>query len=262
MTDFKVNGLVIRENESGEYDKVLTVLTEKFGKLFVVGKGVKSVRSRHMASTQLFSYATFNLRRKGNYYYITESDLIENYYEIRNDMLKVSLASFICDIACELAKEGVEEHDLLKLTLNTLFAISKSIRPLEIIRASYELRVISDAGFMPDLTACRACGEENPQGVCLDIMDGTIICDKCRKNAFSTVVKDSFFESGLPRPISIISPAVLSAMRYIISSKSERFLSFSLDEIEHQILFDACEKYMLNQLERGFFSLDFYKSLL
>ena len=60
MTDFKVNGLVIREADHGENDKLLTILTEKYGKLFVIGKGVKSVRSRHMASCQLFSYASFN----------------------------------------------------------------------------------------------------------------------------------------------------------------------------------------------------------
>lgn len=261
MTDFKVNALIIKESESGEYDKVLTVLTEKFGKLFVVGKGVKSVRSRHMATTQLFSYASFNLRKKGNYYYITDSDLIEGYYGIRNDMLRLGLASFVCDVACEVAKEGVEERDLLKLTLNTLYAISKELRPLEIIRSAFELRVASDSGFMPDLTACRVCGDELPDMSCLDIMDGTIICDKCRKNAFSAIVKDAFYETGTPRPISIISSSVLATMKYIISARSERFLAFSLDEKEHQMLFDVCEKYLLNQLERGFYSLDFYKSL-
>lgn len=262
MTDFKVNALVIKESESGEYDKVLTVLTEKYGKLFVVGKGVKSVRSRHMATTQLFSYSSFNLRRRGNYYYITDSDLIENYYDIRGDMLKLALASFVCDVACEVSKEGVEERELLKLTLNTLYAISKEIRPLEIIRSAFELRLASDCGFMPDLTACRCCNKEAPEMLCLDIMDGTIICDECRKNAFSAVVKDAFYEAGIPRPISLISLSVLCAMRYIVSAKSERFLAFSLDPIEHQMLFDACEKYLLNQLERGFYSLDFYKSLL
>lgn len=261
MTDFKVNGLVIREADMGEYDKILTILTEKYGKLFVVGKGVKSVRSQHIASAQLFSYASFNLRRRGKYYYITDSDLIQNYYDIRNDVLKMSLASFVCDIACEVSKEGVEEYSLLKLTLNTLYAIAKEIRPLEMIRASFELRVASDIGFMPDLTGCRCCGDSNPAMACLDIMDGTIICDECRKSNTSPI-KDSFYELGLPRPISIISLATLAAMRYVISAKSERFLAFSLDEIEHQMFFDACEKFLLNQLEKGFFSLDFYKSLL
>lgn len=262
MIDFKVNGLVIKESETGEYDKLLTILTEKYGKLFVVGKGVKSVRSPHIASTQMFSYSSFNLRKKGNYYYITDSDLIENYYDIRNDILKMSLATFVCDVACEVSQENVEEQSLLKLILNTLYAISKDIRPLEIIRASFELRLASECGFMPDLTGCRCCKEQFPQMMCLDIMDGTIICDECRKNVISSTIKDAFYEMGIPRPISLISLSVLSAMRYIISSKSERFLAFSLDEVEHQMLFDVCEKFLLNQLERGFYSLDFYKSLL
>lgn len=262
MTDFKVNGLVIKESELGEYDKLLTILTEKFGKLYVIGKGARSVRSLHIATTQLFSFSSFNLRKRGNYYYITDSDLIENYYDIRNDVLKLSLASFACDVVCEIAKEGVEEYNLLKLILNTLYAISKDIKPLEMIRACFELRVVSDAGFMPDLTSCRACGIENPPMSCLDIMDGTIICDECRKKGLSVSPTDAFYETGIPKPISIISLSVLAAMRFVISVKSERFLSFVLDPTEHQMFFDACEKYLLNQMERGFFSLDFYKSLL
>ena len=262
MTEIKVNALVVRENESGEYDKVLTVISEQYGKLYVVGKGVKSVRSRHMASCQLFSYASFSLRKKGNYYYITDSDLIENYYDIRGDMLKLALASFVCDVSYEIAKEGVEESELLRLTLNTLYAIAKDVRSLEIIRAAFELRVASDSGFMPDLASCRVCEDEKPSMACLDIMDGTIVCDECRKNAFSAIVKDSFYETGTPRPISMVSLSVLEAMRYIVSVPQKKFLSFSLDEKEHQVFFATCEKYLLNQLERGFYSLDFYKSLL
>ena len=40
MNDIKVNALVVKESSSGEYDKVLTVITEQYGKLYVVGKGV------------------------------------------------------------------------------------------------------------------------------------------------------------------------------------------------------------------------------
>ncbi|MBQ9703478.1 MAG: DNA repair protein RecO, partial [Clostridia bacterium] len=69
-------------------------------------------------------------------------------------------------------------------------------------------------------------------------------------------------EMGVPRPISIISDAVLQTMRYICNSRQERFLAFSLDENEHSMFFDACEKYLLNHLERGFYSLEFYKSML
>ena len=262
MTDFKVNGLVIREVDHGENDKLLTILTEKYGKLFVIGKGVKSVRSRHMASCQLFSYASFNFRKKGNMYYITDSDLIENYYDIRDDILKLSLAAYICDVVCEVTKEGVEEADMLKLSLNTLYAIAKNIRPLEIIRAAFQLRTAVECGFMPDLSFCESCGDVNPPFSCLDIMNGHFICDKCRSEANFTFVKDSFYEMGVPRPVAIISDSVLCAMRYICNSRQERFLAFSLDENEHSLLFEASEKYLLNHIERGFYSLEFYKSML
>lgn len=262
MTDFRVNGLVIKDESKGEYDKMLTILTEKYGKLFVMGKGVKSVRSRHMAATQLFSYSSFNLRKKGNYYYITDSDLIESYYEIRNDVQKYALSAFVCEVMYEISREGIEEAALLKLSLNTLYAIAKDIRPAEIIRAAFELRVAAECGFTPDISACRCCGVTSADMVCLDIMDGSIICEQCRKKEPQASSVDSFAALGIPRPIALISLSVLAAMRYVMFSKSERFLAFSLDPIEHQMFFDVSEKYLLNHLERGFYTLDFYKSLI
>ena len=262
MTDFKVNGLVIREADYGDNDKLLTVLTEKHGKLFVVGKGVKSLKNRHMACAQLFSYASFNFRKRGNFYYITDSDLIENYYEIRNDIVKLSLAAYICDVLCEVGREGIEEKDILKLALNTFYAIAKDIRPLEFIRAAFQLRIATECGFMPDLSGCYICNDSAPALAHIDIMNGNFVCDKCRASASFTIVKDSFYETGAEKPISIVSYAVLLAMRYICSCRQERFLSFSLEENEYNMLYQVCEKYLLNHLERGFYSLDFYKSLI
>ena len=147
MTEIKQNGLVIAERDLGENDKLLTVLVERFGKLSVVAKGAKSVRNRHMPSTQLFAYASFGLRKKGNFYYITESDLIESYFDIRSDILKLSLASFLCDIACDVTQEGNNDDEILRLTLNMLYAISKDLKPLEVIRAVYELRIAKELGL-------------------------------------------------------------------------------------------------------------------
>ncbi|MBO5439807.1 MAG: DNA repair protein RecO, partial [Clostridia bacterium] len=98
MTEIKVNGLVLFDREIGENDKLLTVLTERYGKLFVIAKGAKSIKNRNMCCTHIFSYASFGIRRKGNYYYLVDSDLIENFFNIRNDILKLTLASYVCDV--------------------------------------------------------------------------------------------------------------------------------------------------------------------
>ncbi len=262
MTEIKKNGLVIQEKDLGENDKLLTVLTERYGKVFVVAKGAKSVRNRHMASCQLFSYATFGLRKRGNYYYIVDSDLIVSYYNIRTDITKLALASYICDVVNDVVQEGNNEDAILKLTLNTFFAIAKNKKPLELIRAAFELRISTESGFAPNLDACSQCESTDISLSYFDIVNGIIYCEKCKNNLFYANAENEFSERGLSKPIAIISSSVLAAMRYVINCRPERFLSFNLQEDELHSFYDVAEKFLLNQLERGFYSLDFYKTLL
>lgn len=262
MTEIKKNGLVIQEKDLGENDKLLTVLVERYGKLYVVAKGAKSVRNRHMACTQLFSYATFGLRKRGNYYYIVDSDLIESYYDIRTDILKLSLASFICDVVNDVVQEGNNEDDILKLSLNTLFAIAENLKPLEHIRAAFELRIAVISGFAPNLDACSQCDKIDSHSYYFDIVDGVIYCDDCKNKLFYASAENEFLERGLAKPIAILSESVIAAMRYVANARAERFLSFNLQSDELASFYNVCEKFLLNQLERGFYSLDFYKTML
>ena len=262
MTEIKQNGLVIFERDLGENDKILTVLTERYGKLPVIAKGAKSVRNRHMPSTQLFCYASFGLRKKGDYYYIVDSDLIENYFDIRSDIQKLSLAAFICDVINDVTQEGSKDDDILRLSLNMLYAIAKDIKPLEQIRAVFEIRLSSELGFSPDIGACHICNEDNFDSYYFDIIDGVITCQKCKNMVNFKLEQSSFTEMGLNKPLMIISKGIVNAIRYIVSSRQERVLSFSIDDNEWTSLYDVAEKYLLNHLERGFYSLDFYKTML
>lgn len=262
MTDFKINGLVIGERELGDNDKLLTILSERYGKVYAIGKGVKSLKNRNMCCSQPFTYASFNLRKRGKYYFITESDLIENFFDIRNDILKLSLASFICEVVNQIAQEGAAEDEILRLTLNTLYAINKDKQPLEIIRAAFQLKIIAESGMYPDITCCSICGKDNVTDGYLDLVDGVIVCSECKNKANFTNVENPFTERGLQKPIVLISEALLRVIEFIVSSDSKRFLSFTLDEQEWGLFFDFSERFLINQLERSFFTLDFYKSLL
>ncbi len=262
MTEIKQNGLVIFERDLGENDKILTILTERYGKLPVIAKGAKSVRNRHIPSTQLFCYASFGLRKKGNYYYIVDSDLIENYFDIRNDILKLSLASFVCDVINDVTQEGNNDDEILRLTLNVLYAISKEIKPLEVIRATFEMRLAYELGFSPDISACHICQCNNLESYYFDIIDGVITCQKCKNTVNFNNEENPFAEKGLNKPLFIISSAIANAIKYITNARQEKILSYSLHDSQWTSFFDVCEKYLLNHLERGFYSLDFYKSML
>lgn len=262
MVDFKQNGLVIQERELGENDKLLIILTEKHGKLPVISKGAKSLKNRHIASSQLFAYANYRLRKKGSFYYILESDLIESYFEIRNDLLKLSLASYICEIVNDVAREGNNEDEILRLALNTLYAIAKDLKPISMIKASFEMRISCELGFAPDLSGCCKCSSYSEKSYIFDISDGVLLCEKCKVSTSFETETNSFVDMGLNKPIALLTLEVVLAMRYIATCKQERFLSFNLSTEHHSDFFEICEKFLLHHLERGFETLDFYKSLI
>ena len=259
MEDIEVDGLVIRETKIGEADKVITLLTSTLGRLTINGKGVSSLRNKYAASTQLFSYSTFLLRKKGNFYYIRDTYYIENFMNIRYDLEKLSLANYVCDVACDLAPESVEDPELLQLILNTLYAIANVDKlPLEQIKGAFEFRAAVQGGFMPDLSGCGKCGCEITEDCQLDVMNGRLLCKKCR----SLLETDPEYLTDESAKIMIrVSPSVLAALRYIETASLKRFLSFSLDKSELPLFAVVCERYLLNHLEHGFSSLEYYKKI-
>ena len=58
-----------------------------------------------------------------------------------------------------------------------------------------------------------------------------------------------------------VTPAVIEAMRYICLCDPKRLFGFSLGDQNLELLANLAEAYLTTQLERGFSTLDFYKSL-
>ena len=89
-------------------------------------------------------------------------------------------------------------------------------------------------------------------------MNGRMLCKKCR----TLIENDPEYLRDEGAKIMIrVSPSVLAALRYIETASLKRFLSFTLDKSELPLLAVVCERYLLNHLEHGFSSLEYYKKI-
>lgn len=264
---YTVDGLVLREVNVGENDKMLTLLTPEKGRIGVMAKGTRSMRSKSLASAQLYTYGNYEIYEKGDFKWLRGGSVIEGFYGLRNDIERLSLSAYIADIACELSGEDESAVDMLRMTLNTFYAISTGMRPLPILKGVYELRAAAMAGFMPELSGCRYCKRADTEGLYLDVMNGCVLCSECinKRAAKQPPVKRTAYDD-LDSEMNLlvpISPSVLAAMNYAVHSLPERMFSFNLDGKDETDMFArAAEEYLLNHLERGFTSLDFYKSMI
>ncbi len=242
----KTEGIVLRATEYKDSDKLLTVLTREHGKLTLRARGVKSGRSRSKAACQLLTYSEFTLSEKQGKYTITEAVVKEMFPELRGDIELLYLASYFAQVTDAVAQEEDASPELLSLLLNALYALAKLKKPQMLLKAAFELRLACVAGFLPDLRGCAVCGNPNPNR--FNVTQGILQCAECRSDV----------TDGIRMPVSEGS---LAAMRYIASADPKRLFSFSLSDGTLRELNGLTESYLTMRLERGFFTLDLYKSL-
>jgi DNA repair protein RecO (recombination protein O) len=240
-------GLVLRITTYNDNDALLSILTPNYGKITVKARGLRRKNSPLIAPCQLLAYADFTLFEYRNMYTINEAHSVELFSALRKDLLKLSLGTYFAQAAETMSQEDLPNPELLSLVLNCLHALSKLDVPLTLVKAVFELRSACLSGYTPDLFGCYRCGCDDPDR--FDISEGRLECAKCRNPE----------SSGLRMPIT---PGVLDAMRYICGCDSRKLFSFRVSEDTVERLSSVTESYLSTQLERGFSTLDFYKSLL
>ncbi len=260
---FTTDGLVIREVNVGEYDKMLTILTPDRGRLGVMAKGSRSLKSQVLSTAQLYTYGNYEIYEKGDRMWLKAGSVIDGFFGLRSDIELISLAAYLADIACDLSGEDTPAVEILRMTLNAFYALANKLKPQETVKAVYELRAAGFSGFMPDVIGCKYCKTNEADRYYLDVMNGAVICSDCiLKKSSRERAEETVSELGERNILLPMSPGTLAAMRYALYSAPERMFSFSLDgEDEKKRFSKVAEEYLLHHLERGFNSLDFYKTL-
>lgn len=238
-------GLVLRVTDYNDRDSLLTLLTPENGKLTVKARGLRRKNSPLIAPCQLLAYGDFTLFEYRGSYTINEAASVELFQSLRRDLCKLSLGTYFAQVAELLSQEDLPNPEILSLVLNCLYMLTTDTQEAK-VKAVFEFRIACLAGFMPDLSGCHGCGDPLP--TLFDLSAGTLQCEKCRNYA-----------TGIRLPVSA---GTLQAMQYIAYCDAKKLFSFELGEQNLAQLSQLTEAYLTTQLERGFSTLDFYKSLL
>lgn len=237
-------GLIIRDTAVKNEDRLVTVLTPDLGVIRAFVRRARRLKGNSAAATQLLGYSELTLFCNRDTYTIDEADPIDIFFELRSDIERLSLAQYFCEMCCVFGAEGVGAEEELRLILNCLHLLARFDRlSPTAIKAIFELRMAAISGFMPELSGCADCGDDNGE-MRFSLVDGTLFCSKC--------------DSGNHVPVQ---RGVLAAMRHICSSPLERLFSFSLPDEGIKQLSQITENYILAQSGCDFAALSFYKSL-
>lgn len=253
----KTDGLIIRDLNVGEDDRIVTILTRERGIVRASARGARRVKSRLSVATRLFCYSDFTLFKGREKYIIDDAETIEFFMGVDKDLERLSLAQYFAQLCASIAPEEEKAEPFLRLMLNALSFIKNGKRPLPLIKAAFELRMLTMAGYMPDIIACRSCGSYEADRMFLDPVSGTLLCCDCQ-----AAVRQNEGIAPEAKKKPVLSKGALAAMRHIVFADFEKLFSFSLPDAATGELTFAVQEYLLAQLERSFPTLEFYNSLV
>ncbi len=144
MPAVTTEGLVLKRKDFGEADRVLTVLTPRFGKISVIAKGVRKITSRRAGNIELLNIVKLHLFKSKNYN-LGEAEAKETFPKIKENLTLSTTAFHIIELVNRLIPQDQKTPQVYELTVSVLRILEKN--PRQIFIRAFEVKLLTLLGF-------------------------------------------------------------------------------------------------------------------
>lgn len=241
-----LEGIVIRNVDYGETHKIITLLTKEAGKIGVMARGAKRVKSRHSAATQLFTYGEYVVFRKSGLGTLNHAEILESHHRIRADLKLAAYASYMAELMDRLLQEEDASVYLFEQLKHALNAVESGKDPA-LIAHSLEMKVMGAAGYEPVLSRCVACGADSPL-MRLSAALGGALCESCRSRDPQSMPADE----SLLKLLNVLKRVDLGNLGQtrVSDANKSRVQAFLRRFIDHHVETTWKSRSFLDQMER------------
>lgn len=174
---YRVEGIVIRSQDYGEGNKIITIYSKETGKVGVMARGAKKLKSRHSAIAQLFTYAEFVFFRTSGLGTLNHGETINSHHGLREDLNKAAAAAYLVEFLDRLTAD-YEPNLFLFEQLKAALAALDSGKDAQITCHLMEMKLLMAGGYTPILDRCASCGSEVELHH-FSVPAGGLVCDRC-----------------------------------------------------------------------------------
>lgn len=151
MKQLLTTGIILSRTDYGEADRILTVLTPDHGKLRLMARGVRRVKSKLAGGIELFSTSDITyIAGKGEIGTLISTRLIKYYRHIVKDIDRVQLGYELIKLLNK-ATEDHPEAEYFQLLEQAFAALDDAEISLELIRTWFQAQLLRQAGHSPNL---------------------------------------------------------------------------------------------------------------
>jgi len=238
FTHYRAQGIIIKKEDRGEADQLFTIYTKDFGKLEILGRAIRKIKSKLRAGAELFYFSEIEFIQGKAYKTLTDAILIEKFKNIRKDLERLAIAYQISEVLDNLVKGQEPDKDIWNL-LNEAFIKLNNLQlttyNLQLIYCYFLWNLFSLLGFKPELSTCPICrGKLLPETFYFVPKEGGVVCWRCLK-------KLSPEEKERVKEISVVTVKIL---RIFLSNNWEILPRLKIIKEERKNLKEISELYL------------------
>lgn len=243
---YRTEAVVLRRQDHGETDRLVTVYTPTLGKLVLRAKGVRKPTSRKAGHLELFAHSLLLVAKGHTWDLITQAEVIHPFPQVHEEMLRANYAYYVAELIDRFTTEHDENRPLFDLLVATLDRLD-TLPKLDVTLRFFELRLLNLTGYQPQLFRCVNCSDElQPAINYWSHAEGGVLCPRCGEALAGS--------EELPL-------AVFKLLRFVQRSDFDAVLALAPSEslmIQTELLL---QRYLMFVMERSLKSVDFLRRM-
>lgn len=175
----RVEAIVLKHADFGEADRLVTLFTREEGKLRAVAKGARKPGSRKGGHLEPFTRVSLLLGKGREIPVVEQAEAVELNAALGSNLVALGYAAYVVELVDKFSADHDENRGVYRLTRDTLQRLAGG-EDLQLAVRFFEVKLLEQMGFRPQLQQCAACGQEiQPEDQYFSFELGGALCPRC-----------------------------------------------------------------------------------
>ncbi|MBX3047404.1 MAG: DNA repair protein RecO [Anaerolineales bacterium] len=175
----RVEGIVLKHADFGEADRLVTLFTREEGKLRAIAKGARKPGSRKGGHLEPFTRVSLLLGKGREIPIVEQAEAVELNAALGSNLVALGYAAYVVELIDKFSADHDEHRGVYRLTRDTLQRLASG-EDLQLAVRFFEVKLLEQMGFRPQLQQCAACGAEiQPEDQYFSFELGGAVCPRC-----------------------------------------------------------------------------------
>lgn len=189
---YSTRGIVIKKTDMGEADQLFTLYTKDFGKIKILGRGIRKIKAKLRGHMELFNYSRVFFAPGRNFPVLTGAETINVFFNIRSGLSRISASYYFAELVDKFIGEYEKDGEIWQLVSEGFKVLNSStmLIPHPSFLRYFEFNLLKIIGYGPELYRCIICQKRLPAAkLFFSPKLGGVVCNECSKKVDVSVKK-------------------------------------------------------------------------